>query len=297
MYNNKNLIPKSQRPKNFKYYEHYVHTIDKSERKWNSDYLQVTSVDPALKNFGIRIEQWNYKTKIITPLMFQRINLIEHLKNTEDEDDYNEAFVKLLEIFKPIENIIKNTNIFIIERQLPVNYKPVRISQHVITYFMSTTYNNEILPSIYEVDPKLKGEILGAGKLSETALKDWAIDKAAEILTQRNDTVSLDILNNNRKKGKSGTKADDLADTIVQVVALFLYIYNCRNKATTKKSNIEDIDEYLYDKINKFLNIKIDIDDPLMNNNTHKISIKNNQTLKEFMKEEETPKIKIKTNN
>lgn len=211
----KNQIPKSQLPKKTKYIEHYIHTISKTERKWEEPYIQVVSIDPAYKNFAIRIEQWSY-SGYVTPIFYNRINMAKSEAEDASEDDYNEAFDNIIKVFKEIDNHLKSTHIFVIEKQLPQNYKVVRISQHVITYFMCLTYNSKLLPSIFEIDPRLKGDVLGAGKLSEPDLKKWAVIKATEILTARNDLVSLEAL-----KIK---KNDDLADTVVQVVAFFTYV-------------------------------------------------------------------------
>jgi hypothetical protein len=239
------MIPKSQRPKKCKYSEHFVHSKEKSERKWNQGYLQVVSVDPALKNFAIRIERWNYN-RTITPVGFCKYNLIND-GTSEEDDDYHEGINNLTKIFKSLEDCLKKTHIFIVEKQLPQNYKVVRISQHVITYFIQLGYDSELLPSIYEIDPKLKGEILGAGKLAEKDLKKWAVVKAKEILENRGDQVSLDILTANKKKD------DDLSDTVIQILALFLYIYNSENT-----------DRYLKNELGKFFSDKVVVNDPLL---------------------------------
>ena len=81
--------------------------------------------------------------------------------------------------------------------------------------------NMELLPSILEVDPKIKTQKLGAEKgLTKPEVKKWAIRKAYELLGIRSDDVAIGIINEAMK-----SKKDDLADTIVQIEAVFAY-YN-----------------------------------------------------------------------
>ncbi len=111
-----------------------------------------------------------------------------------------------------------------IERQLAVNYKSTRIYQHVITFFMVHAPSFQNYCMIVDVNPKLKGDILNAPKkLNYNELKAWSIQKAIEILQSRNDTISLSIIANHQ--GKSKTKADDLADTVIQLEALIQVLF------------------------------------------------------------------------
>jgi hypothetical protein len=109
----------------------------------------------------------------------------------------------------------KEADLIIIERQMPYNYKAVRISQHVISYFISfyrhLITNKDVL--IVEVDAKLKSKALcGPKGMTDRDVKKWAIEKATELLEMRNDSVSLAILGKESKK-------DDLADVVCQVEA------------------------------------------------------------------------------
>lgn len=218
MFARKNQIPKSQLPDKCKFVEHYFHTLNRSERKWDGDYIQVLSIDPAVKNLAIRIERW-YKNKTIVPVYFNKHDLLEQ---KEDDESYNYAFYSSLILLKKLEPLIQQTHVFIIEKQLPVNYKVVRISQHLITFIGTAIHNNKLLASIYEVDPKLKGEMFGAGKISEAELKDWSVKIALELLNKRNDSESLKVFQMFPKK------QDDLADTIMQTCALFQHILSLK---------------------------------------------------------------------
>ena len=111
----------------------------------------------------------------------------------------------------------------IIEKQLPINYKAVRMSQHTLTYFMVHLANLPTRPMFYEISPKLKGRELGVSPLlNERGLKLWAIEKATELLTTRNDKWGLEIMN--RKVNKRKEKKDDLSDTVCQIEAFFSWL-------------------------------------------------------------------------
>jgi hypothetical protein len=204
MYSRANTVPKSQLTNTkLKYVEHYWHTIPREERKWNLDYIQILSVDPGLKNYTILIQR-RMTNGITFPLLYNKLDFTS--------DDESSHYGYLLHFFESQKELIKGCHIFLIERQLPQNYKMVRISQHTISYIMFQTLNNSLLPSIYEVDTKLKGIYLGVKKSDD--VKKIAIERAIQLLTSRNDKYSLSVLNNTKKK-------DDLADVIIQIEALF----------------------------------------------------------------------------
>jgi hypothetical protein len=253
MFARKNQIPKSQLPDKCKYTEHYFHSKPKTDRIWSQKYIQVVSIDPAVKNLAIRIERWNFD-KTIVPIFFNRFKLLEEYKDTNDYNDYNLAFVSSLKLLKTLTPYFNETHIFVIEKQLPVNYKVVRISQHLITFIATTIVDNKFLASIYEVDPKLKGEIFGAGKINEAGLKDWSVTESLKLLESRKDNASLEILQSHINNKKS--KGDDLADTIMQTCALFYHI--------TQNTAVDN----LWEILNNLINVSTDlINTPMININ------------------------------
>ena len=206
MYSRANTVPKSQLTNTkLKYVEHYWHTTKKETRKWNTNYIQVFSVDPGLKNFTILIQR-RMVNGMTYPLLYNKLDF--------SSDDESSHFGYLLHFFETHRELICGCHIFLIERQLPQNYKMVRISQHTISYIMFATLNNNLLPSIYEVDTKLKGIYLGVKKSDGRDVKKVAIERAIELFTARNDKYSLNIINEIKKK-------DDLADVVIQIEALF----------------------------------------------------------------------------
>lgn len=207
-------INKSESPDKTPYTIYYPHIIPDTERKWIQPYYQVISIDPARKNYALRIER-RYHNGWITPLVFNKIS-IESIEKKEDVNIYNTYQVLTGFLDKYLE-FYDDCHFIIVERQLPQNYRATRIAQHTISYFSIKLQDKPLLPSIIEVDPKLKGKTLGAPKgLNENQLKVWATQKARELLTMRLDKFSLQVLDHFKKK------QDDLSDTVCQIEALFI---------------------------------------------------------------------------
>ena len=193
---------------------YYPHTIPITERKWTQPYYQVISIDPARKNYAFRIER-RYHNGWIAPVVFDK-TAIDGTKQ-EGDTTVSETYELLTAFLDKYQQFYNDCHFVIIERQLPQNYKATRIAQHSISYFSIRLHNLPLLPAVIEVDPKLKGKILGAPKnITDKQLKTWAIEKARELLTIRKDTFSLGVLDHFRNK------QDDLSDTVCQAEAVFI---------------------------------------------------------------------------
>lgn len=207
-------ISKTESPDKTPYTVYYPHTIPSTERKWTQPYYQVVSIDPARKNYALRIER-RYHNGWITPVVFDKVS-IESIQQEGDTVICN-TYQVLTEFLSRYEQFYDECHFIIIERQLPQNYKATRIAQHSISYFSLRLNNKPLLPSIVEVDPKLKGKVLGAPKgINDKQLKTWAVEKARELLTMRKDEFSLQVLDHFRNK------QDDLSDTVCQIEAVFI---------------------------------------------------------------------------
>ena len=215
MYHRK--TPKSQEAYKSIYTAYNPHTIDLTHRV-NSNKIRIISVDPGISNFCIRVEERGIKDYIpIKTLLFDKM----HLRRDEVEltdDLICQYYTTLNNYLDDRLDLFKTCDMVIVEKQLPINYKAVRISQHVITYFMVHLKNIPSLPIIFEIDPKLKGRELGASShLNSKGLKHWAVEEATKLLTIRNDQHGIEVLRKNKKK------ADDLADTVCQIEAFFSF--------------------------------------------------------------------------
>lgn len=186
---------------------------------------QCISIDPAIKNLAIRIEK-RYRTGHVETVYMSKTDLsqygdVSETKGTTKIDP--QILYVITAILNGLLPMMQDTRIVAIERQMAINYKSTRIFQHVLTYLtiMVTTFRHPCI--IIDISPKLKGKILGAPKkLTQTELKTWGIEKALQILEWRNDQPTIQFIKHHR--GRTKTKADDLADTIIQIEAWFILV-------------------------------------------------------------------------
>lgn len=215
----RNRTPKSQAPDKTPFTVFNPHTLDLNNRNWNQDYYQVVSIDPSLKNLGFRIEK-RFTNGKIESLVYCRKNFAPNIKKSDNLEpsiicDTYEVITQFLDQYI---NLYLNSHIIIIEKQLIQNYKAVRISQHIISYFLFHLKNAPLLPLIVEIDSKLKLRQLGAPRgMNERQNKKWLIEKAKELLQLHDDFASYQQLIKERK-------ADDLSDVVCQSEAFFLYM-------------------------------------------------------------------------
>jgi hypothetical protein len=209
-------IPKSQRPSKAPFTIYKLHSVDVStHRSWNDSHVKVVSIDPAIVNLAIRVERRPRVTSgKITTELFEKLNLKE---SKTDEEMMDSTFDMLSDYLLQHLDLFRTCHYVIIERQLPTNYKAVRISTHALSFFLYYLKDSPLLPIVLEVDPKLKGKMLGATTSNEKDLKKWAVQVATDLLEQRGDHDALQILSSYKKK-------DDLSDTVIQIEALFAYL-------------------------------------------------------------------------
>ena len=213
--------PKSESELKGVYIAHNPHTIPLENRKWEN-MIRVISVDPGITHYAIRVEERSIKNPgPIKTLLFDKVGL----KKEEQElnkDLVNPWFSYISNFLDQHIALFKTCHMVIIEKQLPVNYRAVRMSQHTLTYFMIHMKNISTLPMFFEVDPKLKGRELGATPhLNDRGIKLWAVEKARELLMDRNDKEGLAVLDRKDPKTKRKEKKDDLSDTVCQIEAMF----------------------------------------------------------------------------
>lgn len=183
----------------------------KSYMNMNKSFINTLSIDPGSRNFAIRKQKRiNEEGKLkIVPLIYDRLDM----KLTDG--NIIEAVHRYLDL--NYEKNFKDCHLIIVEKQMAVNYTTVRISQAIISYFMAKMANNSLHTLIIEISPKMKGDLLGAGKLTKLQLKQWAVEKATEMLTLRNDNESLTVLRRHNKK-------DDLSDCVLQEEAAWIML-------------------------------------------------------------------------
>lgn len=212
-------IAKSQRPDKSFYTLYNPHTISYSDIRWTSSSYKILSIDPGVKNLAIAVETRPYPSGKITLEWFSRYTLSPLI--SLDENGFEIVTYKEINmLFDEHIDLLLSVNIIVIERQLPFNYKTIRISQHIISYLMLKLANIPSLPVIFEVDPKMKTKLLGyIGDGTKRSIKEWAVEKAISLLKIRDDEVSIkSILTERNHRGVK--KADDLADTLCMIEAI-----------------------------------------------------------------------------
>jgi len=201
---------KSEKSGKDPYIIHHFH--DTVRNQIRPRYFKVLSIDPGIRTYGIRYEEWDLNNSSnVVPIFY---DLFRPTKSRSDENLYD-AIRKVTQYLDSNIHIFMDCYDIIVEKQLPHNYNSTRIMQHTITYLSCKLKNSPNLPFIYELDPKVKGNMLGAPKgFNERTLKKWSVVIGIEFLKERNDNFSLGRINHEKKK-------DDLTDIIIQAIALY----------------------------------------------------------------------------
>ena len=155
----------------------------------------IFSIDPGRVNFACRLEE-RKDDGTNKGLLFIKARFEELL-------DINKFFDQHYEL-------LSQTTICIVEKQMSINYTMIRISQHVETYFLTKFPN----VAVYEISAKLK---VG---------KEETISTAKQILEKGKDETSVQLLeklgNPQKQAGQrkpKKEKLDDLCDTVCQIEA------------------------------------------------------------------------------
>jgi hypothetical protein len=175
----------------------------------------IFSIDPGKENFACRLEK-RYSNGTIEGFIFVKIKLSEN------------ALSDITNFFIDNQELLSLTNIMIVERQMPINYRMVRISQHCETYFLSKYPN----VTLFEISPKLKAE------------KKETYSTALSILDNGKDFKSKELLESMKKQK---LKFDDMCDTVCQIHATLEELKilksvpngpSCFKKVSVKKKRI-----------------------------------------------------------
>jgi hypothetical protein len=206
--------------------------IRASSQKWTQPYYMVVSIDPATDNFSFRIERrWKksinpndpkhltLEGKSAIPGQIETIELVKvKFNKLTDDMCVTPLYAEITSFLDQYKKWYNDTCIFLIERQMAINYKATRVSQHVISYYLSLLSSSSSYSVLLEISPKMKGKMLGAPKgLSKTQLKEWGVAIAINYLMARCDARGYQLLHIHNKK-------DDMADTIIQIEALFVIL-------------------------------------------------------------------------
>lgn len=186
-------IPKSQKPENLPL---YFHTPGETNYlSWKEDYRQLVIIDIGYQNLCLRVEK---RSSYISVIAFEGIGI---------GPDY--TFGDIEEFLNQWKKEYFQSHVFIIEWQLPQNYKAVRISTFILSYFYFLVKESSLSPLLLEMRSGFKDKYFPILKqLNQNARKAKCVELALELLEKMNDTDSI-------KKIKSKKKKDDYADTVL----------------------------------------------------------------------------------
>ena len=207
-------IPKSQKPDSNDYTVYNPHTLslDLRETRWGES-VRIVSIDPGSVNYGLRV---GLRPRFDDFYFHPKTEYMENLKfvpKNATAEQVAAGLVEMLRFLKTALPTFLKCHMVIIERQLAVNYRACRFSTATLTFFLDNLADAEYLPIIVEVNPKMKGKMLGVPRgTKDRELKLWSVHKAAELCWCRDDPY----LSHFQKKGKR----DDEADTITQEEAM-----------------------------------------------------------------------------
>jgi hypothetical protein len=165
-------------------------------------WVQVTAIDPAIKNCAIRVERRTYKDGFLIVETLLQIKFDFSVYN--DNTNY---YTNSLNLLMPYLEYFITSQYILIETQMVINYDLVRLSQHLITFLTIFTTNKGLKPLIIEIDSRLKSRLFNAPKMNRLELKKWAVENAIKILSERNDIETINFI-------MASAKKDDHGDTV-----------------------------------------------------------------------------------
>ena len=179
-----------------------------------NQYIQAVFIDPGVTSCAIRIVKYFLGTGYIENVWFGihnfGIGIDQMIKGVEDG-------------LEPIKQLLIMSHHIVIESQFMKKEINFRVFQHMISYIESITRNQGMRPIIIEVSIALKTVFIGGPKTqrqnNNVDIKEWSKLKARHELIQRNDFISLSILECTLNK-----QDEDYCDTVCYEYAWWIYI-------------------------------------------------------------------------
>jgi len=198
------------------------------KREWNDHTRNYLLIDPGATFFCSRFEERssiasadeNIKKVNGIYVTTQRFVMINFNSKQERWEQHSTLYGRITKILDDNFDLIKNLHVIGIERQVKQNYKMIRMSQHIISYFIIKANLLVNKPLILEMDNKCKTTVfdyaapknLNSGQ-RKAYVKKWAEQKSYELLKARNDKKGIINI-------QQAAKQNDPADTVVMGEAL-----------------------------------------------------------------------------
>lgn len=202
--------PKSQKPDNLPLYFYRLHSknVDDYNTFWGDDHRQLAIFDIGYENLCRRISRRYFTPKKVQALAYDKTSI----KIATDEEDYHVLFLEIEKWLNIYREEYLRSHVVIIEWQLPVNYKAVRISTFILSYFHFLLKDAPLLPLVLEMRSGFKDDYFPVLKpLNQNSRKTKCEELARDLLLLQGDDTSLEILTGGKNKRRK--KQDDYADT------------------------------------------------------------------------------------
>lgn len=219
----------------------------------NDTIIRLASFDIGKKNFAFCVEEINlndlltienipktsryFKDGTCTPEFLEilkkvytsgKIILLENVDLTENcnKKEYLDPliFINMNKVLDKYQSYWDTCTSFIIEQQMGFgkkrNYMALKLGQHCFSYFI---FNYANFKDTIDYPAYYKTKVLGAPKkISKYQRKMWAVNKAMDILSDRNDFDNIKSITSRKKR-------DDVADVIVQLQSYKFLVFVDKN--------------------------------------------------------------------
>jgi hypothetical protein len=207
--------------------------------------MWIATIDPGRDNFAFSVEELDmasidqlkkklppknqridiygelttpYKSALTTLYKTSKTILFKKVELSKTKTLDKATFLELTRVLDEHKDVWNKCSYIIIEQQMSfgknVNVTALKIAQHAYSYFI---FYYATFKDVFYFPAYNKTQLLGAPKkLTKPQRKKWAIEKATEIWTMRNDKEGLENLKIYKKK-------DDVCDCLIMAMAFSVY--------------------------------------------------------------------------
>ena len=162
--------------------------------------MRIAAFDIGKRNFAICVEEDD------------KLLLLENHDLTTRGDELIPIMLEMTRVLTSHSSLFDGCASFLVEQQMffgkSKNVMAVKLAQHCLSHFIN---RYGVLRDIQEFPAYHKTRVYNAPKMTKPERKKWAVQKAHEILLERDDPF-LPLLSTFKKK-------DDVADTILHIQA------------------------------------------------------------------------------
>lgn len=172
----------------------------------NGDKIVGIFIDPAIKTCAMRIAENNRSTNEVKTLV--QVLLDFRCNETEFATSGTSYYFNCFDVLDTYKDYFINSHYIIMEHQSTrASYNVIRISQQILSYFLSTVRDKGCRPLIIEIDARLKSSFFNIPRMKKPLLKKRTTEIAINILKERGE-------NELANKIEKISKNDDHGDTI-----------------------------------------------------------------------------------